>query len=236
MPMDQDADAIRRQMEETRASLAEKLETLEHQIVETVQGATSAVTATVENVKEAVHETVSEVKETVHETVDTVKSTFDLRQQVERHPWLLFAGAVAAGFLAERILERLLAPRIPGPGAVPGPATFQRPPTPGYQGNGDASNGNGHAGPQIGLASTEKRPQAETTAERREPSGLSAMFGDEIEQLKKTAIGTTMGLVGQLVTEAAPEPVRPDLSRIIDRVTMKLGGEPVTGPVLERSA
>jgi ElaB/YqjD/DUF883 family membrane-anchored ribosome-binding protein len=220
MPMDQDADAIRRQMEETRASLTEKLETLEHQIVETVQGATSAVAATVENVKEAVHETVSEVKETVHETVDTVKSTFDLRQQVERHPWLLFAGAVAAGFLAERVLQRLLAPRIPATVALPGPATFERPPTPIYQGNGGASNGNGHghAGAQIGLATNEKMPQPDTKAQSREPSGLSALFGEEIEQLKKTAIGTTMGLVGQLVTEAAPEPVRPDLSRIIERV------------------
>src|SRR5260370_10532692 len=93
MPMDHEADAIRQQMEETRASLTEKLETLEQQIVETVQGATSAVTETVENVKEAVHETVSEVKEKVHETVDTVKLTFDLRQQVDRYPWLLVGGA-----------------------------------------------------------------------------------------------------------------------------------------------
>ncbi len=96
-----------------RASLTEKLETLEHQIVETVQGATSAMTETVENVKEAVHDTVSEVKSTVNETVDTVKSTFDIPHHFRRHPWLMLGGAVAVGYLASRILDRVLESRTP---------------------------------------------------------------------------------------------------------------------------
>src|SRR5262245_55877302 len=96
---DEQPKVIRHQMEETRASLTEKLETLEHQVVGTVQGATSAVTETVENVKEAVAETVETVKGTVRETVETVKETFDLSRQVDRHPWLMVGGSVALGFL-----------------------------------------------------------------------------------------------------------------------------------------
>jgi ElaB/YqjD/DUF883 family membrane-anchored ribosome-binding protein len=204
-------------MEETRASLTEKLETLEQQIVETVQGATSAVSETVENVKEAVHETVSEVKETVHGTVDTVKSTFDLRQQVERHPWLIFGGAVAVGFLAGRVVARLLQePDMP----PPEPATFARQPSRVYVGDG-----NGHAASESGPAAGGPVPRAETKPESRKASGLTTMFGDEIEQLKRTAITSAMGMVREVVTEVAPPPLRQDLDRIVDRVTVKLAGE-----------
>jgi phosphate uptake regulator len=74
--MDDSPEVIRLQMEETRASLSEKLETLEQQVVGTVQDARAAVTDTVETVKEA-----------VHETVETVKDTFDIGAQMQRHPW-----------------------------------------------------------------------------------------------------------------------------------------------------
>jgi ElaB/YqjD/DUF883 family membrane-anchored ribosome-binding protein len=217
--MDNEADALRQQMEETRAHLTEKLETLEQQLVETVQGATSAVTETVESVKEAVHETVSEVKETVHETVDTVKSTFDLRHQVEQHPWLMFGGAVAVGFLAGRLLGRLLQPQVPAyvpAPPPPPPAPFERQSSRVFGTDGHSLTGNGHAG----------QPQTETKAEGQEAGGLTALFGKEIDQLKKVAIGTTLGLVRDLVAEKLPEPVRPDVTQILDSVTMKLGGEP----------
>jgi len=78
-------------MEETRSSLADKLETLENEFRETVEGATEAVSNTVE---------------AVQETVETVKETFDPRKQVERHPWLMMAGAVATGYVAGCLLER----------------------------------------------------------------------------------------------------------------------------------
>ena len=226
--MDNEADVIRQQMEETRAHLTEKLETLEQQIVETVQGATSAVTDTVENVKDAVHDTVSEVKETVHETVDSVKSTFDIQQQVQRHPWLMLGGAVAVGFLAGRLLGRLLEQPAPAYAAAPPPPpppaeTFARPASRAHGSNGHRRDGNG-------AANGGHQPQAQAKAE--EAGGLTAMFGKEIDQFKKMAIGTTMGLVRDLVTEKVPEPVRPDLGGIIDRVTTKLGGELVQGPVL----
>ena len=222
--MDQEADALRHQMDETRASLTEKLETLEHQIVETVQGATSVVSETVVNDKEAVHETVSEVKDTVHETVDTVKSTFDLRQQVERHPWLVFGGAVAVGFLAGRVVARLLEEPAVWPPESFGPETFARQPSRAYK-DGQSGYGNGHTAAESGLAASGPAPRAETKPESRKAGGLTTFFGDEIEQLKRTAIGSAMGLVRQVVTDVAPPPVRQDLDRIVERVTVKLGGE-----------
>jgi ElaB/YqjD/DUF883 family membrane-anchored ribosome-binding protein len=226
MSMENEADAIRTQMEDTRASLTEKLETLEQQIVETVQGATSAVTDTVASVKDAVTDTVSEVKATVSETVDTVKSTFDIEQQVQKHPWLVFAGAIAAGFVAERLLNRVLEPRQ---GAIP--PSLPTPPMPVtqpdlqpiYGGNGHSHAGNGHL--RTEAVSDPTRPHNRVTLPAQtEASGLTDLFGKEIEQLKKVAIGTTMDLVRDLVTDAIPAPVREDLRQILDSVTTKLGG------------
>src|SRR5437879_565808 len=93
-------EVIKHQMLETRASLAEKLETLEQQVVGTVQSATTAVTDTVESVKDAVQQTVEMAKESVTNTVEAVKDTFDLPRQVREHPWIMFAGSAAVGFAA----------------------------------------------------------------------------------------------------------------------------------------
>jgi hypothetical protein len=94
--MDERAEVLQHQMERTKANLAEKLETLEGQVSDTVQSTTAAVSNTVEAVKD----TVASVKESVEGTVQSVAETFDLRLQVERHPWLMLGGAVALGCVA----------------------------------------------------------------------------------------------------------------------------------------
>ena len=82
-------EVIKQQMEETRSSLADKLETLEQHVLGTVHDTTSAVSNTAEMVTDAVEGTVESVKETVEnvkesfmETVEsvkeTVRETFDL--------------------------------------------------------------------------------------------------------------------------------------------------------------
>lgn len=221
--MDNESEAIRQQMDQTRASLTEKLETLEHQIVETVQGATSAMTDTVETVREAVHDTVAEVKSTVNDTVDSVKSTFDLPHHVDRHPWLMVGGAIAVGFLASRILDRLLEPRTPAVAPLVPPP----PPAPAY--DQPLSSRTSYAGNGHGNGHVREQSASEPTHEK---SGLTAMFGDEIDQLKKMALGATMGLVRDFVTEQVPSPVRVDVGKILDNVTIKLGGDPVQESVV----
>jgi ElaB/YqjD/DUF883 family membrane-anchored ribosome-binding protein len=71
--MDNEAAAIRQQMDRTLASLTGKLVDLEHQVSGTVR--------------------------TVKDSVDTVRDAVDLKLQVRRRPWALVAGAAALGFL-----------------------------------------------------------------------------------------------------------------------------------------
>src|SRR5262245_32231763 len=115
-----DEQVIREKMEETRTSLSEKLETLENKVVDTVKEATEAVSDTVGTVKETVEETVSTVKGSVEsavgtvkgavtDSVETVKDWLDVSTHVQNHPWLAMAGAVAAGYCLETMLE----PRSP---------------------------------------------------------------------------------------------------------------------------
>src|SRR5205807_7707122 len=68
--------------------------------------ATSAVSGTVETVKDAVQETAATVKDTVHDTVESVKEAFDLRCQVDQHPWLMMGISAGAGYLSGCLLGR----------------------------------------------------------------------------------------------------------------------------------
>jgi ElaB/YqjD/DUF883 family membrane-anchored ribosome-binding protein len=103
---DEQPEVIRQQMDQTRASLTEKVEALENQVVGTVHNATTAVSETVDNVKQAVQDTVETVKETVTNTVEGVKEALDVTQQTQRHPWGMAGGAVAAGFITGFFLFR----------------------------------------------------------------------------------------------------------------------------------
>src|SRR5688572_24440577 len=89
---DRQTDELKTQIEQTRCSLADKLETLEERIVEP---ATAAVTDTVTKVKEAVENTA----EAVQTTMAKVTQTFDLATHVRNHPWKMMGTGVAAGFL-----------------------------------------------------------------------------------------------------------------------------------------
>jgi hypothetical protein len=213
--MDHEPEVIRQQMEETRASLADKLETLENQVVSTVQGATTAVTETVEIVKDAVQDTVSTVQE-------TVQKTFDVSGHVDRHPWVMLAGSVAAGFVAGRLLGRAAAGRGGGAERITGylrsswPALGPREEQ-GYRPR-EEGNGRGRVAGEPDRAGW--------------LAGLGETFGDEIRQLKGMALGALLGVVRDVVSRSAPEQLRPKLAGVMNDITTKLGGEPVRGPVL----
>jgi len=78
---------IRDQMAETRASLTEKLDTLQNRVEHSVESAQTRV-----------EHTVHVVKETVDETLESVKRTFDLPYQVQRRPWTMMGISVVAGY------------------------------------------------------------------------------------------------------------------------------------------
>lgn len=123
-PLQQNLAETRHDIEETRASMTEKLELLEERVRGTLEETKSAVGDIVENVKGTVEETVGAVKETVDgakstvenivenvkgtmdDTVTMVKQSFDLRYQVEQHPWLMVGGSVIAGSLLASFLNR----------------------------------------------------------------------------------------------------------------------------------
>jgi len=126
--MDNSTEVIRQQMEETRNSLQDKLETLEEQVKHTVQEATETVTTvkeTVASVRESVKESVDTVKDSVHDTVESVKESLSVERQFREHPWLMFAGAAAVGFLGGRLLSRLSEPARAERAAYHEPAPFR---------------------------------------------------------------------------------------------------------------
>jgi ElaB/YqjD/DUF883 family membrane-anchored ribosome-binding protein len=216
-------DVIKQQMSETRASLAEKLETLEQQVVGTVQNATTAVTDTVESVKDAVQQTVETAKASVRETVEAVKETFDLSEQVRKRPWMMMAGSVAVGYAAGQVLQRF---ESAGSEAHPG-----------YASSLSTLAAQSHVERDGGM----NRRSSEETFSSRAASASTAqrMFGDltekfhtELHKLKGLALGTMFGVVRELIANSVPPQLSSELAEIIDSATVKLGGQPIHGSVL----
>jgi ElaB/YqjD/DUF883 family membrane-anchored ribosome-binding protein len=228
--MDQESEAIRQQMEETRASLSEKLETLEQEVRGTVQQATSAVTETVENVKEAVHETVATVKDTVTDTVETVRETFDLSRQVDRHPWAMLGGSVALGFLGGYLLKGSRTERSRRSRAVAQPPAYPTRFSAGAPRNGGMVETLGQRAP-----AREAAPPA-GPAETGWLHELSDKFAPEIAKLKGLAIGTAMGVLRDAITSSMSGEMKPQLREVIDNLTTKLGGHPIHGPIFGASS
>jgi len=221
---------IKQQMEEKRADLTDKIETLENTLMETVQntlhGASEVVNKveqTVENVTETVTGSVEAVKETVAESLETVKETFNLRRQMDRHPWVMVGGAVLAGFVGGRLLprHRTYVPRPRGGrrrGAAPVTAASAAP-----------------IGPETSFAGG-RSAEAAPAAEERQPSWFSSLgetFGEELSKLKGLALGATIGVLRDMLTSSAPEPLRPQLSEVVNSFTSKLGGRVFDEPIVQ---
>jgi ElaB/YqjD/DUF883 family membrane-anchored ribosome-binding protein len=223
-------EVIRHQMEAQRAALGHKLETLENKIIETVDGAREAVAETVQTVKDSVQSSVETVKDTVSDSVEAVKETFDLRRQVDRHPWAMFAGSIAAGFAAGWLLNRAGGGRF-APSASPS------------WGSAPASYAGAASAPR---QQPERRTASEFSAGPLPREGAATgpaeswvdkaahTFGPEIQKVKGLAIGALMGVARDLIAQAVPEQLRPQVGEVMDNVTAKLGGEPVQAELLDQ--
>src|SRR5207253_2919323 len=75
-------------------------------VKDTVEAVKDSVQDTVTTVKESVEDTICAVKESVQEGLDAVKDVFDVPGHVRAHPWLMFGGSIAAGFLLESLLVK----------------------------------------------------------------------------------------------------------------------------------
>ncbi len=239
-------EVIRQQMDESRAALTEKLGLLEEKVTETVQSATASVTETVQNATASVTETVDSVKDAVQGTVDTVRHSvedtvvsvseaLDLALQVKRHPWGMVMGAMAVGYVAAQLLptrERVRA-RFPSRQRTNGSINrlsleraegegMTSAPTLNHETNGSITNGSAS---RSGLTSN---------------TGLMSQIGDsfqtEIAKLKGLAVGTVFGMVRDMLTEAGPPSLKHEIAEVIDGFTEKLGGRPISGPVLHSSS
>jgi len=214
--VDNELEVIRDEMEETRASLASKLEALETQVRETVSGASETVTSTVEGVKDVV--------ETVSETVSSVTDTLNISKQVEEHPWAALGIAIAAGFVASQLFGGSspapaaqpppqppqplpnLEP-IPAPAAHTQPATFSTPPAqPKEQSEGIAG----------------MLPSLESLL-----PDMSGAIQTAITGVSSLAVGTLMGVVREVAVNGLPAEWQQELTRVVDQMTTQLGGKPL---------
>jgi len=220
--MEDSPEVIRQQMDETRTHLSEKLEALEQRVVNTVHEASASVNETIGSVKEAVHDTVQTVKDSVNDTVDTVKDTFDVRRQVEARPWIMMAGATALGFLGGYLLTRSRsepAEHYATTGHYPlasgnGASSYTAPPPPPFSGMAPAAAAPKETG---GLLET-----------------LTKSFEPELKELKGLAIGALLGVVRDVVSDSIPPNMEGKVEEIIDGVTTRLGGKPISGRILPK--
>jgi len=200
-------------MEGTRASLADKLDTLESHVLDTVHEATDAVSHTVEDVKSVV----GNVTDSLQETVENVKEAFNLSDHVRRHPWMSLSGAVAVGYLGGTFL-------------FPARDTHPAAHTAGSPGKREAL--------PLETFTPAPAPRAAATPTSSEESSLLA----PLKQLKGLAIGALMGLVREMVSNSLPDNMKSDVLSLVDDFTTRLGGKPLpasehTGNgVVERSS
>ncbi|HTU19225.1 MAG TPA: hypothetical protein VMG10_14285 [Gemmataceae bacterium] len=202
--MPPETELIKQQMGQTRASLTEKLETLETKVFSTVGATTDTVAQTVHEVGATVRETAQDVRATMHETMDSMRDALDLSQQMHQHPWLMLGGSVLAGYVGGLVLDNLERGRMP---SLP------------------------IAAEQLLPRSSEvrERVEAHPPAQRTGSSffrALAESFAPELDKLKRAALGMAMGVVREKISESVPPHLREHVTELVDRVTVKLGGEP----------
>ncbi len=205
--MPPETEVIKQQMGQTRAALSEKLETLENKVFGTVQDTTSTVSSTVQNVGDTVKDTARDVRATVSETLASVRDALDVTRQMHRHPWLMMGGSVFAGYVGGRILESIESGRFPRRLSL-----------------------SAEPSPYLPAAEAERMYEPSPAPPARSgPSFLQSLaesFGPEIAKLKSTAVSMALGLMRDKINESVPPQFQQNVNDLVDRFTVKLGGEP----------
>jgi hypothetical protein len=107
--MDQRESHTGKDIEDTRAVMAEKIEMIEERVHETMEGTKSTidnvmdkvkgVQETIEGAKSTIDNLLETIQQTVEETIERAKYTADLIEQVNQNPWLMFGSAILTGYI-----------------------------------------------------------------------------------------------------------------------------------------
>jgi len=234
--MENKPEVIRQQMQQTRTSLSEKLEELECRVKDTVCNATSAVNETISTVKGAVDETVTTVKEavgssacavkeTLGDTMHSVREGLDVEVQVQRHPWTMLGGAVAAGYIGGKLLQRL---NEPARGGMPGYTA------PTHLPGADWAAPSQQAGPKAARETNGRA--AEQTAASHAPGWADTMLAPlkpELENLKGIAVGALFNFLKGMIRQHTPPALDRPLEEAVDRLTTRFGGRRLEGSIMD---
>jgi hypothetical protein len=204
--MPSETELIKQQMGQTRATLSEKLETLETKVLGSVASTTDTVAQTVQEVGATVRETAQDVRAALHETLSSVREAFSVSRQFQQHPWLMLGGSVLAGYIGNLLLDSLEQGSLPSLPSLP------------------------QAEQLLPRASeVRQRMEAEIPTRRRTPAFLQALtdtFAPELEKLKAAAVGMALSVLRDKISESVPPHMRTDFTEMMDRITTKLGGQP----------
>lgn len=240
--VDLEPEALRSQIEESREALTQKIEQLEEKVTETVQSATASmseatanvletvqtattsVSNTVGSVTNAVHETVDTVRQSVEGTVESVREACDLNLQFQQHPWLMLGGAVAVGVLGANLLGPVKSPVPQRPKISTDRAMESRAHESLYNPPPEASDPRSD---RHGFANQEAAPASSWI------QNLGQTFGSEIAKLEGLAMGVVLSSIRDMIVEASPPAIAPQIKDVIDEFTVKLGGKPVQGQILK---
>jgi ElaB/YqjD/DUF883 family membrane-anchored ribosome-binding protein len=99
-------DQIQDEMARTRASITEKVATLENQVIGTAQTAASTISGTVEAVKSLVEAAPDAVKQAATAVTETVKSAFNISGTIRDNPWTAVSVSAGLGFITGLIVFR----------------------------------------------------------------------------------------------------------------------------------
>jgi hypothetical protein len=193
------------------------------------------VQETVSTVKDTVQDTIIAVKDSVKEGVGAVKDVFDISGHVEQHPWAMFGGSIAVGFVVGRFFasEVTTSSKEASRGASQDFEAWEREggaSETALRRSSDAASFGAHHNGHNGHSEHPSYKRDEPEARPKSSEGLGGWlkaFAPEIEKLKGLAIGALMGTLRETVAHAAPAHVKEPLVDVINSMTEKLGGEPV---------
>ena len=240
--------ATRRDIEETRASMTEKLELLEERVRETVESAKSTVEDIMENVKGTVDETVGAVKETVGDArstvegiVENVKGTVvDARSTVEgivenvKDTMDDTVTMVKHSFDLQYQVDQH--PWVMLGGSVLAGYLLGRLGTGGESSYRTRRVWTGAEAKRSGYFATTVNPDADNQPAASSPQtprsaslwdGALGQFKEEFDMIKGAVIATLMSNVREMVKQSWPG-IAQQVEKAIDSATAKLGGHPLT--------